>query len=296
MSTLYLVATPIGNLEDLSARALRILNEVALIAAEDTRQTRKLLSRYAIDTAMVAYHEHNKNHRGDDLLLSLVNGNDVALVSDAGTPGISDPGYELVQTVIAAGFEVIAIPGPCAAITGLVSSGLRTDRFCFGGFPPRRMGERRTWFEEFRPLAMTLIYYEAPHRLLKTLNDALAVFGNREAAVARELTKLHEQVVRGTLQELLEHFTTTAPRGEIVLLIAGAAPPGRQERSSISNSAADDPPQSEPEAATVPQAQVTERLKQLRAEGFSGTKAAKQVARELSISRQDAYRLWTELD
>ncbi|HYF61588.1 MAG TPA: 16S rRNA (cytidine(1402)-2'-O)-methyltransferase, partial [Herpetosiphonaceae bacterium] len=228
MGTLYLVATPIGNLEDISARALRILREAALIAAEDTRHTRKLLSRYEIEARVIAYHEHNKLARLDAILLPLANGEDVALVSDAGTPAISDPGYELVQAVIGAGFPVVPVPGPCAAVAGLVGSGLPTDRFLYLGFPPRRSGERQAWLGEVGAIAATLVIYESPHRLADTLEDALAVLGNRPAAVARELTKLHEQFVRGTLRELLEHFGAGEVRGEIVLLIGGAERSGRR--------------------------------------------------------------------
>ena len=295
MATLYLVATPIGNLEDISARALRVLQEVALIAAEDTRHTRKLLSRYAIEAHVIAYHEHNKLARLEAVLLPLANGGDVALVSDAGTPAISDPGYELVQAVIAAGFAVVPIPGPCAAIAGLVGAGLPTDRFLFMGFPPRRSSERQTWFGEVGTLAATLVLYESPHRLADTLTDALAVFGNRQAAVARELTKIHEQFVRGTLREVLAHFAEGETRGEIVLIIAGAERavgrrPARSIAEAQSADASDDP------AAAPDETQIIARLHQLRADGMSGTQAAKLVAREWNLDRQEVYRVWTELE
>jgi 16S rRNA (cytidine1402-2'-O)-methyltransferase len=294
MGTLYLVATPIGNLEDISARALRILREVALIAAEDTRHSRKLLSRYDIEAHVIAYHEHNKLARLDAILLPLANGDDVALVSDAGTPAISDPGYELVQAVIGAGFPVVPVPGPCAAIAGLVGSGLPTDRFFYLGFPPRRSGERQAWLDEVGAIAATLVIYESPHRLADTLEDALAVLGNRPAAVARELTKLHEQFVRGTLRELLEHFGAGEVRGEIVLLIGGAERGGRR----AARPAGAPPPAGadQPEDAPPDDSQVAERLRQLRAEGMSGTKAAKLLAREWNLDRQAVYRLWTELE
>jgi 16S rRNA (cytidine1402-2'-O)-methyltransferase len=294
MGTLYLVATPIGNLEDISARALRILREVALIAAEDTRHSRKLLSRYDIEAHVIAYHEHNKLARLDAILLPLANGDDVALVSDAGTPAISDPGYELVQAVIGAGFPVVPVPGPCAAIAGLVGSGLPTDRFFYLGFPPRRSGERQAWLDEVGAIAATLVLYESPHRLVDTLEDALAVLGNRPAAVARELTKLHEQFVRGTLRDLLEHFGAGEVRGEVVLLIGGAERATRRPAR-----AAGAPPPSggdQPDDTPPDDAQVTERLRQLRAEGMSGTKAAKLLAREWNLDRQAVYRLWTELE
>ena len=295
MATLYLVATPIGNLEDISARALRVLQEVALIAAEDTRHTRKLLSRYEIEAHVIAYHEHNKLTRLEAVLLPLANGGDVALVSDAGTPAISDPGYELVQAVIAAGFAVVPIPGPCAAIAGLVGAGLPTDRFLFMGFPPRRSSERQTWFGEVNTLAATLVLYESPHRLADTLADALAVLGNRQAAVARELTKIHEQFVRGTLREVLAHFAEGEIRGEIVLIIAGAERavgrrPARSIAEAQSADASDDP------AAAPDEAQIIARLRHLRADGMSGTQAAKLVAREWNLDRQEVYRVWTELE
>jgi 16S rRNA (cytidine1402-2'-O)-methyltransferase len=294
MGTLYLVATPIGNLEDISARALRILREVALIAAEDTRHSRKLLSRYDIEAHVIAYHEHNKLARLDAILLPLANGDDVALVSDAGTPAISDPGYELVQAVIGAGFPVVPVPGPCAAIAGLVGSGLPTDRFFYLGFPPRRSGERQAWLDEVGAIAATLVLYESPHRLVDTLEDALAVLGNRPAAVARELTKLHEQFVRGTLRELLEHFGAGEVRGEIVLLIGGAERGGRRPArpAGAPQPAGGDQPDDTP----PDDAQVAERLRQLRAEGMSGTRAAKLLAREWNLDRQAVYRLWTELE
>jgi 16S rRNA (cytidine1402-2'-O)-methyltransferase len=295
MPSLYLVATPIGNLEDITTRALRVLREAALIAAEDTRHTRKLLSRYAIEAHVIAYHEHNKLARLDAILLALANGGDVALVSDAGTPAISDPGYELVQAVIAAGFPVVPVPGPCAAIAGLVGSGLPTDRFYYLGFPPRRSGERRAWLSEVAPIPATLVVYESPHRLLATLEDALAVLGNRPAAVARELTKLHEQFVRGSLREIAAHFASQEVRGEIVLLIAGAErPPARRVARSIAEAtpAADASPA---EDAPVDPASILARLGALRAQGLSGTQAAKQVARDLGLDRQEVYRLWTAL-
>jgi 16S rRNA (cytidine1402-2'-O)-methyltransferase len=262
--------------------------------AEDTRHSRKLLSRYDIEAHVIAYHEHNKLARLDAILLPLANGDDVALVSDAGTPAISDPGYELVQAVIGAGFPVVPVPGPCAAIAGLVGSGLPTDRFFYLGFPPRRSGERQAWLDEVSAIAATLVIYESPHRLVDTLEDALAVLGNRPAAVARELTKLHEQFVRGTLRDLLEHFGAGEVRGEVVLLIGGAERTTRRPAR-----AAGAPPPSggdQPDDTPPDDAQITERLRQLRAEGMSGTKAAKLLAREWNLDRQAVYRLWTELE
>jgi len=220
MSTLYLVATPIGNLEDVSARALRILREVRLIAAEDTRQTAKLLHRYDIHTRSLAYHEHNKLVRLERILETLQEG-DVALVSDAGTPALNDPGYELVRAVLAAGHEVSPIPGACAPIAALVASGLPTDSFLYLGYLPRKPGERQHLLAQVSSQPYTLIFLEAPHRLLASLQDLLAELGDRQIAVGRELTKLHEEIFRGSLSEAGQHFTEHPPRGEFTLVLAG---------------------------------------------------------------------------
>lgn len=220
MSTLYLVATPIGNLEDISARALRILREVQLIAAEDTRQTAKLLQRYDIHTPNLSYHEHNKLVRLERVLEALQEG-DVALVSDAGTPALNDPGYELVRAVIAAGHEVSPIPGACAAVAALVASGLPTDSFLYLGYLPRKAGERQRLLAQVSNLTYTLIFLEAPHRLLASLEDLQASLGDRQIAVGRELTKLHEEIFRGRLGEAHQHFTENSPRGEFTLVLAG---------------------------------------------------------------------------
>jgi 16S rRNA (cytidine1402-2'-O)-methyltransferase len=222
MSTLYLVATPIGNLQDISARALSVLRTVSLIAAEDTRQTKKLLAHYDLHTPMVSYHEHYKLARAERVLAALRQG-DVALVSDAGTPGLNDPGYELVQAALQAGHQVSPIPGPCAPIAALVASGLPTDAFLYLGYLPRKRSERRKFLSALTEQPHTLLFLEAPHRLVEALADLLEVFGDRQAAVARELTKRHEEIVRGTLSEALAHFTNQPPRGEITLVIAGQA-------------------------------------------------------------------------
>ena len=220
MSTLYLVATPIGNLEDISARALRILREVRLIAAEDTRQTAKLLQRYDIHTPSLSYHEHNKLVRLERVLETLKEG-DVALVSDAGTPALNDPGYELAHAVLAAGHEVCPIPGACAPIAALVASGLPTDSFLYLGYLPRKAGERQRLLAQVSSLPYTLIFLEAPHRLLASLQDLQAELGDRQIAVGRELTKLHEEIFRGRLSLAREHFTEYPPRGEFTLVLAG---------------------------------------------------------------------------
>jgi 16S rRNA (cytidine1402-2'-O)-methyltransferase len=220
MSTLYLVATPIGNLEDISARALRVLREARLIAAEDTRQTVKLLQRYDIHTPSISYHEHNKLVRLERVLETLQQG-DVALVSDAGTPALNDPGYELVQAVIASGHSVSPIPGACAPIAALVASGLPTDAFLYLGYLPRKTGERERLLSKVSSLPYTLIFLEAPHRMLEALESLQAVLGDRQIAVGRELTKLHEEIFRGSLGQAKEHFTHNPPRGEFTLVLAG---------------------------------------------------------------------------
>lgn len=222
MSTLYLVATPIGNLEDISARALRILGEVLLIAAEDTRQTAKLLQRYNIHTPCMSYHEHNKLVRLERLLEVMQVG-DVALVSDAGTPALNDPGYELVRAVIAAGHAVSPIPGACAPVAALVASGLPTDSFLYLGYLPRKQTERNRILEGVIDLPYTLIFLEVPHRLIEALKDLREKLGDRQIAVGRELTKLHEEIFRGSLEEAQKHFAENPPRGEFTLVLAGAS-------------------------------------------------------------------------
>jgi 16S rRNA (cytidine1402-2'-O)-methyltransferase len=220
MSTLYLVATPIGNLEDISARALRVLREARLIAAEDTRHTARLLQHYDIHTPSLSYHEHNKLVRLERVLEVLQEG-DVALVSDAGTPALNDPGYELVRAVIAAGHEVSPIPGACAPIAALVASGLPTDSFLYLGYLPRKAGERERLLNQVANLPYTLIFLEAPHRLLVALEHLHSVLGDRQVGVSRELTKLHEEIFRGSLCQAREYFTKNQPRGEFTLIIAG---------------------------------------------------------------------------
>ena len=220
MGTLYVVGTPIGNLEDLSPRALRALREVALVAAEDTRKTRALFSRYDIHTPLTSYFEHNKLAKLDVILDALGRG-DVALVSEAGMPGLSDPGYELIRAAIRAGIAVVPIPGPVAAITALVVSDLPTDSFVFLGFLPRKAAERRLALQEVAVERRTLVLYEAPHRLADCLADIQAVLGDRPVAVARELTKLHEEVYRGTVAGARQHFAGEV-RGEVTLVLGGA--------------------------------------------------------------------------
>ncbi len=227
MSTLYLVATPIGNLEDISARALRILGEVSLIAAEDTRHTAKLLRHFDIRTPCISYHEHNKLVRLERVVEALQQG-DVALVSDAGTPALNDPGYELVRAVIAAGHAVSPIPGACAPVAALVASGLPTDAFLYLGYLPRKSSDRLRLLARLADMPYTLIFLEAPHRLLTSLQDLQAHLGDRQVAVGRELTKLHEEIFRGSLGQAREHFIDNPPRGEFTLVLEGGKiDPGR---------------------------------------------------------------------
>jgi len=220
MGTLYLVATPIGNLGDMSPRALRILREACLIAAEDTRLTRKLLAHFDIHTPLTSYYEHNKLGKLESILDTLVNG-DVALVSDAGMPGLNDPGYELVRAAVEAGCNVSPVPGPSAPVAALAASGLPTDSFLYLGFLPRKTSERRELVRRINNSPYTLIFLEAPHRLLDSLADLESILGARQIAVARELTKVHEEIWRGTIPAAREHFTQNEPRGEFTLVVAG---------------------------------------------------------------------------
>lgn len=220
--TLYLVATPIGNLEDMTMRAIRILKEVNLIAAEDTRQSRKLLTHFDIHTRLVSYHEHNKNASGPELIRLLAEGQSIALVSDAGLPAISDPGADLVAEATEQGITVVPVPGANAALSALIMSGLPTDRFLFTGFPPREKKSLGKWLKELSGQAATLIMYESPHRLTKTLDAMLEHLGDRRAAVIRELTKRHEEAVRGTLSECLNWFNQNDPLGEFCIVVEGA--------------------------------------------------------------------------
>jgi 16S rRNA (cytidine1402-2'-O)-methyltransferase len=279
MGTLYLVSTPIGNLEDITLRALRVLREASLIAAEDTRHTRRLLAHHAIETPCISYHEHNKLARQDELLGALAAG-DVALVSDAGTPALSDPGYELVCACIAADIAVTPIPGPSAPLAALVAAGLPTEQFYYLGFLPRRSAERQALFRSLAALPATLVCFESPHRLAAALADALAALGDRPAVVARELTKLHEEFVRLPLSEARAHFAAHHPRGECTLLIGGATPGAAPEM---------------PDAATREEA-LRARLRELRAAGQRSSAAARTVAREFGQPRSAVYQIWLALD
>jgi 16S rRNA (cytidine1402-2'-O)-methyltransferase len=267
MSRLYLVATPIGNLEDISARALRVLRESALIAAEDTRVTKKLTSHFGISTPLLSYFEHNKVSRIGAVIDALAAG-DVALVSDAGTPGLNDPGYELVRAAVQAGFEVTPIPGPCAPIAALVASGLPTDSFFYLGYLARRAHQRRGQLERLRLHAWTTVALEAPHRLVDTLADMLDILGDRPLAVARELSKVHEEIHRGTVSTALARFRGEPPLGEITLVIGGAAEP-----------------------AAWDSAKVQTALRQYIQDGKSRSQAAAEVAKQSGWRKRDIYTL-----
>ena len=270
------MATPIGNLEDISQRALRILREVDFIACEDTRHTSKLLHHFGIDTKTISYHEHNERERAEELGAVLESGKSVALVSDAGTPLISDPGFRLVNAAIKKGISVVPIPGAAAVVTALAASGLPTDQFYFAGFLPARANARHAKLEELTQIPATLIFYEAPHRISATLRDAIDVLGDREAVVARELTKLHEEFARGLLSELAKRFSKAENvRGEIVLMISGES----ANRESTTRS------------ATSSSQKLTARIDELIREGTDSKTALKQAARELGLKRDEAYRL-----
>lgn len=219
-ATLYIVATPIGNLEDMTYRAVRILGEVDLIAAEDTRHSLKLLSHFGLSKSMTSYFDHNQQFKGERILNTLRQGKSVALISDAGTPCVSDPGYQLVRDAVAEGIAVVPVPGACAAVAALSASGLPSDSFTFAGFPPSRQGKRRSFLTELALLPGTLILYEAPHRLEEALRDIRDVLGERQVVVARELTKIYEELIRGSVTAVLESVAQGKVRGEVVVLIA----------------------------------------------------------------------------
>ena len=270
--TLYLIATPIGNLEDITVRALRLLGEVDLIACEDTRQTAKLLHHYSIKKETISYHLHNEITRGPELVIRMEEGASVALVTDAGTPGISDPGHHLVSLCLRHHIPVVPIPGPSALIAALTASGLPTEEFLFVGFLPSRVGPRRRAMERLANEPRTLVFYEAPHRLAEALSDALALFGRRPAVIAREITKLHEEFLRGDLAELLIQVQRRAPRGEITLLVG----PGSPDLAP---------------ADSLPSASLPERVEQLMREKQIDRKAAlKLAARERGLTKREAYK------
>ena len=268
--TLYLVATPIGNLADITHRALQVLKDIDLIACEDTRHTNKLLNHYGITTKTISYHEHNEQQRATHLIEKLKEGTNIAVVSDAGTPSISDPGFRLVRAAIENDITVVPVPGPSALISALIAAGLPTDEFFFAGFLPSRTNARRNRLSELQSVPGTLIFYEAPHRLAAALKDALEVLGEREAVVARELTKLHEEIRRGRLSELAADYADKQNdiRGEIVVLI---------DRKVIA-------------APTSETPSVAALVQQFEQDGLDHRAALKKAARELGLSRAEAYR------
>lgn len=270
--TLYLVATPIGNLQDITLRALETLRTVDLIACEDTRHTRNLLNHFRISNRTISYHEHNELERAEDLVDRLIAGESIAIVSDAGTPGICDPGFRIVQRAIEAGASVVPIPGAVAFVNAVIASGLATDSWFFGGFLPAKKGERRKRLEDVRAIPATLVFYEAPHRLAKSLVDCYEILGDRLATVARELTKLHEEIVRGNLSELTQKYLKEKVKGEIVLVIEK----GKDQNLQREN------------AQTIT---IAQRVAQLENEGLDPKAALKKAAKEFGMSRSEAYRM-----
>jgi len=266
---LYLVATPIGNLKDMSFRAIETLKSVDLIACEDTRHSRKLFTHYGISNKLVSYHEHNETQRVAEFAELLDQGKSMAIISDAGTPAINDPGFTVVEKAHEIGAEVIAIPGPVAFVNAAIVSGRPTDSLFFGGFLPSKKGDRRKRLDEVKHVPATLVFYESPHRLGRSLTDCFEVLGDRRAAVVRELTKLHEETITGSLRELSERFSSAISRGEFVLV--------------IDRSGKDDEPENK---ATT----LAERVRDLEDSGIEHKAALKTAAKEFGISKSEAYR------
>lgn len=272
LGTLFLVATPIGNLQDISLRAIETLKTVDLIACEDTRHTRKLLTHFGIKQKLVSYHEHNEAERAEELAELLEQGKNIAIVSDAGTPGVSDPSFRIVQKAGEIGAKVIPIPGAVAFVNAVIISGLPTDSVFFGGFLPSKKGDRQSRLEEVKQIPATIVFYETPHRLAKSLKDCLEVLGNRKAAVVRELTKMHEEAVRGNLEELTGRFSEIQTKGEIVLVIEREA----AQKSRVKNQSSKD---------------LVSRVSELEKEGIDRKNALKKAAKEFGLSKSEAYRI-----
>ena len=271
---LYLCATPIGNLEDITMRVLRTLQEVDLIAAEDTRNSMKLLNHFEIKTPMTSYHEYNRIEKAHVLIAKMQEGTNIALITDAGTPGISDPGEDLVRLCYEAGIEVTSLPGACACVTALTLSGLGTRRFCFEAFLPMEKKERQEILNELKEETRTSIGYEAPHRLVRTLGELLEALGNRRLTICRELTKKHETAFQTTLEEALEYYQEQEPRGECVLVLEGKSREQvrleqQQSWESIS---------------------IEEHMEQYLAKGMDRKEAMKQVAKDRGVSKRDIYQ------
>lgn len=278
-STLYLVATPIGNLDDMTFRALKVLREATLVAAEDTRNTLKLLTFFGIKAAkLISCFEHNEAKRIDEILKALEEGGKVALVSDAGMPGISDPGFQVVKAVVEKGFPVVPIPGASALLAALPASGFPATPFVFEGFLPAKQGERQSALTRLRSEERTLVFFESPHRLRNSLKDMMNVFGNRQGVVGRELTKLHEEFVRGNLQELWKHFKAVEPKGEFVVVVEGAEHVDHSDQEKwVGVSIAD---------------QLIQLMKE---QGLSKTEAVKAVCKTRALPREVVYKIAMEI-
>jgi 16S rRNA (cytidine1402-2'-O)-methyltransferase len=273
--TLYVVGTPIGNLEDMTFRAVRILQGVDIIAAEDTRHTGKLLQHFQVKTPQLSYHDHNRSSRIPELLEHLSNSKSIALVSDAGMPGISDPGYELVKACVEAGILVVPIPGASAAITALSAAGLATDKFIFEGFLPAKSQQRRERLEFLATERRTLIFYESPHRLRETLQDFAQIVGSdRQIVLAREITKLYEEFWRGTVAEACSYYSQKEPQGEYTVMMAGI-------------------PATQPQLTLL---QIKAELKQMIAQGISRSQASRELAKFTSLPRREIYQIALSLD
>ena len=270
---LYLVATPIGNLEDMTYRAVRILKEVDLIAAEDTRNSLKLLNHFEIKTPMTSYHEHNKYEKAEVLVAKLLDGADIAVITDAGTPGISDPGEELVRQCYAAGVRVVPVPGACAAISALVASGLPTRRFAFEAFLPSDKKERKAVLAELTKESRTIVIYEAPHRLKKTLQELACVLGDRAVTVCRELTKKHETFLATTLMQAAAYYETEEPKGECILVVQG-----------LSREELEDEKQKQWDAMSI-----EEHVRMYISKGMEKKEAVKQVAKDRGLPKREVY-------
>ena len=270
--TLYLVATPIGNLQDVTHRTLEVLRAVDLIACEDTRHTLKLLNHFRISNRLISYHEHNELERAEELADRLIAGASIAVVSDAGTPGICDPAFRIVQRAIEVGASVVPIPGAVAFVSAVIASGISTDSIFFGGFLPSKKGDRRKRLEEILNIPATLVLYETPHRIAKSLVDCVEILGDRRAAVVRELTKMHEEIIRGSLPELAARFATQTVKGEIVMVIDRAALNVTKQESPTPKS-------------------ISKRVKELEKEGLDVKTALKKVAKEFGLGKSEAYRI-----
>jgi len=295
--TLYLLGTPIGNLEDITLRALRTLQEVALIAAEDTRVTRKLLQRHQITTPVLSYHQHSRPHRQQELLDMLRSGSSVALVSDAGMPGISDPGADLVRAARDAGVPVAVVPGPTAVSSALALSGISGQHYLFLGFLPSRQGARRTALQQAASWTGPIVCFEAPHRLRKALDDIASLLGDRQVAVARELTKRFEETIQGSVSDLITHFTDHEPRGEITIVLAGAPTVGHassvraQSRTSVPMMAQASSVRGQ--SRTSPQTDdALQEVHDLISAGLSPSRAVAHVAKHRGLPRRDLYQTY----